>query len=174
MTDPATQDLAATLRAHGLSPSAPRLAILRWLLDHPEHPTIDEIYRALHPTMRSLSRTTVYNVLHAFVGHGLAAKVRTEDLELRYDGCAAPHAHFKCTRCGACIRACRYAAWDRKRLECGRPGPSCVLCRDCLTSCPHKALTITLAGTSLGGRAEQIFVCLAAALHAAFLFLAMV
>ena len=103
MTDPATQDLAATLRAHGLSPSAPRLAILRWLLDHPEHPTIDEIYRALHPTMRSLSRTTVYNVLHAFVGHGLAAKVRTEDLELRYDGCAAPHAHFKCTRCGAIL-----------------------------------------------------------------------
>ncbi len=79
-----------------------------------------------------------------------------------------------CTRCGACIRACRYTAWDRKRLECGRPGPSCVLCRDCLTSCPHKALTITLAGTSLGGRAEQIFVCLTAALHAAFLFLAMV
>ena len=103
MTDPATQALAATLRAHGLSPSAPRLAILRWLAGHPTHPTVDEVYRALHPTMGSLSRTTVYNVLPAFVEHGLAGKVHTEDLELRYDGCVAPHAHFKCTRCGAIL-----------------------------------------------------------------------
>lgn len=103
MTDPAAQDFAATLRAHGLAPSAPRVAILRWLAGHPTHPTVDEVYRALHPTMPSLSRTTVYNVLHAFVACGLAGKVRTEDLELRYDGCAEPHAHFKCTRCGAIL-----------------------------------------------------------------------
>ena len=103
MTDPAAQDFAATLRAHGLAPSAPRVAILRWLAGHPTHPTVDEVYRALHSTMPSLSRTTVYNVLHAFVACGLAGKVRTEDLELRYDGCAEPHAHFKCTRCGAIL-----------------------------------------------------------------------
>lgn len=79
-----------------------------------------------------------------------------------------------CTRCGACIRVCRYAAWTAERLAAGHPGPSCVLCRDCLTRCPHQGLTITLAGRSLQGRAEQILVCLAASLHAAFLFLAMV
>ena len=100
-TEPTTQDAIATLRAHGLSPSVPRVAILRWLVAHPTHPTIDDIYRALAPTLKSLSRTTVYNVLHAFVANGLAEKVHTDDLELRYDGNMTPHAHFKCTHCGA-------------------------------------------------------------------------
>lgn len=97
----AAQEIPALLRAHGLTPSAPRVAIYTWLVEHPTHPTVDEIYRALRPGMKTLSRTTVYNVLHAFVEHGLADKVRTEDLELRYDGNASPHAHFKCTACGA-------------------------------------------------------------------------
>ena len=91
------------LRACGLAPSGPRMAIYAWLRANPIHPTIDQIFRALRPANPSLSRTTVYNVLHAFVACGLAGKVRTEDLELRYDGCAEPHAHFKCTRCGAIL-----------------------------------------------------------------------
>ncbi len=99
----AALDIPAVLRAHGLTPSAPRTAIYGWLLEHPTHPTVDAVYRALRPTMKTLSRTTVYNVLHAFVEHGLADKVRTEDLELRYDGNTAPHAHFKCTGCGALL-----------------------------------------------------------------------
>ncbi len=89
------------LRACGLAPSGPRMAIYAWLRANPIHPTIDQIFRALRPANPSLSRTTVYNVLHAFVACGLAAVVRTEDGELRYDGRAEPHAHFKCTHCGA-------------------------------------------------------------------------
>ena len=89
------------LRACGLTPSGPRVAIYAWLRGNTAHPTIDQIFRALRPAHPSLSRTTVYNVLHAFVARGLAAAVRTEDGELRYDGRAEPHAHFKCTRCGA-------------------------------------------------------------------------
>ncbi len=99
--DPAT--IKATLRAHGLSPSAPRVAIYAWLQTHHVHPTVDVIYRALRPQLKSLSRTTVYNVLHAFVEKGLANVIRSEDLELRYDGLLSPHAHFKCTQCGAVI-----------------------------------------------------------------------
>lgn len=89
-----------TLREHGLSPSAPRVAIYDWLCANPVHPTVDGIYKALRPSHPTLSRTTVYNVLHAFVARGLADAVRTEDLELRYDGNVHPHAHFKCTACG--------------------------------------------------------------------------
>lgn len=95
--------IKATLRAHGLSPSAPRVAIYAWLQTHHVHPTVDVIYRALRPKLKSLSRTTVYNVLHAFVEKGLANVVRSEDLELRYDDLLSPHAHFKCTQCGAII-----------------------------------------------------------------------
>ncbi|MEG2414740.1 MAG: Fur family transcriptional regulator [Kiritimatiellia bacterium] len=88
------------LRLSGLQPSTPRVVIYEWLMAHPVHPTVDTLYCTLRPTMPSLSRTTVYNVLHALVEHQLADKVCTEDLELRYDGNTLPHAHFKCTQCG--------------------------------------------------------------------------
>lgn len=101
MTKVSASEIHRTLREHGLSPSAPRVAIYEWLISHPVHPTIDTIYKALRPKMPSLSRTTVYNVLHALVEAGLADKVHSEDLELRYDGNIAPHAHFKCRICGA-------------------------------------------------------------------------
>lgn len=101
MKDLSLSTVHLTLRAHGLSPSAPRVLIYEWLNTHPVHPTIDTIYQALRPKVKTLSRTTVYNVLHAFVDKGLAEIVRTEDGELRYDGNVKPHAHFKCTRCGA-------------------------------------------------------------------------
>ena len=101
MDTPAIQEIKAILRAHGLSPSAPRVAIYTWLRAHEVHPTVDAIYQAPRPEIATLSRTTVYNVLHAFVEKGLAKAVRTEDLELRYDGNTTNHAHFKCTRCGA-------------------------------------------------------------------------
>ena len=91
------------LREYGLQPSKARVAIYEWLTLHPVHPTVDVVYNALRPHLQSLSRTTVYNVLHAFVECGLADKVHSEDLELRYDGNTTQHAHFKCTRCGALV-----------------------------------------------------------------------
>ena len=49
------------LRACGLTPSGPRVAIYAWLRGNAAHPTIDQIFRALRPDHPSLSRTTVYN-----------------------------------------------------------------------------------------------------------------
>lgn len=100
MEAPSTVELHRTIRAHGLRPSVPRVAIYQFLVANPIHPTVDDIYSALRPKMRTLSRTTVYNVLHSFVEQGLADKVYTEDLELRYDANVTPHAHFKCVCCG--------------------------------------------------------------------------
>jgi Fe2+ or Zn2+ uptake regulation protein len=100
MEAPSSAELHKTIRAHGLRPSVPRVAIYQFLVTHPIHPTVDDIYSALRPKMRTLSRTTVYNVLHSFVEQGLADKVHSEDLELRYDANVTPHAHFKCLKCG--------------------------------------------------------------------------
>jgi Fe2+ or Zn2+ uptake regulation protein len=100
---PSSSSSHQILREHGLQPSKTRVAIYEWLAQHPVHPTVDVVYHALRKTHPTLSRTTVYNVLHAFVDRGLADKVHTEDLELRYDGNTASHAHFKCTKCGTLI-----------------------------------------------------------------------
>lgn len=89
--------------ACGMRFSGPRKAIYEWLIAHPVHPTADTIYQALRPTMPTLSRTTVYNVLHTLVDRGLAQRVQTEDGEARFDGEVRPHAHFKCERCGRVV-----------------------------------------------------------------------
>ena len=80
----------------------------------------------------------------------------------------------KCTGCGACLRVCRYGALDRQRLEAGSPGLSCTLCRDCLNTCAHGGLAVTCFCRGAGGRAERVFVVMVSALHALFLFSAMV
>ena len=101
MAAPTEAEIRSLLRAHGLSASVPRVAIYGWLVANKVHPTAETIYKALRPQMKSLSRTTVYNVLHAFAERGLCQTVHTEDLELRYDGECHRHAHFKCTQCGS-------------------------------------------------------------------------
>ena len=80
----------------------------------------------------------------------------------------------RCTRCGVCIRVCRYGALDAKRLEVGSPGLSCTLCRDCMNVCPHGGWTMGWLGMGTGGGAEQAFVALLSGMHALFLFSAMV
>ncbi len=93
-------DCHQILREHGLAPSVPRVAVYTWLMEHPIHPTVDEIYTHLRPKLLTLSRATVYNVLRALVASGLVQKIYAEDLELRYDANVASHAHFKCHVCG--------------------------------------------------------------------------
>ncbi len=100
MTSESGQDIYRILREHGLSPSVPRVAIYTWLMEHPVHPTVEELYKGVRPQLQSLSLTTVYNVLKALVACGLVQKVFAEDLELRYDANVTSHAHFKCTTCG--------------------------------------------------------------------------
>ncbi len=85
-----------------------------------------------------------------------------------------------CTGCGRCLTRCRYGALDRQRLAAGGPGLSCTLCRECEHACPHGGLAMSLAGRGLPrgdgspGWAGQAFACLVSAMHAAFLFMAMV
>ena len=59
------------------------------------------IFQALQPENPTLSRTTVYNTLKLFVQQSAVQEVIIEDGEMRYDADISPHAHFKCTECGA-------------------------------------------------------------------------
>ena len=79
-----------------------------------------------------------------------------------------------CVMCGKCSRACRHGALGPAELKSGGPGLSCTLCRDCLAVCPHGGLGMSWAGMGLSGRAERVFVVLVSAMHAVFLFSAMV
>lgn len=87
-------------RSKGLRVTPQRLDVYRFLLLNPTHPSADEIYSVLKAENSSFSRTTIYNSLNALVESGLAITVKIGENELRYDGNADYHGHFKCDCCG--------------------------------------------------------------------------
>ncbi|MBR5237985.1 MAG: transcriptional repressor [Paludibacteraceae bacterium] len=88
------------LNSHNIRPSVQRIAILKYLLEHRIHPTVDDIYLALNPTMPTLSKTTVYNVLRNLVENGAVLALTIDEKNVRYDADISLHAHFRCQSCG--------------------------------------------------------------------------
>lgn len=89
-------------KAH-LRPSAQRLAVLRYVGNSHAHPTSDEVYREIVGAIPSLSRSTVYNSLHALVEAGLVRELEIDAGNKHYDlAPQPPHGHFICRNCG-CI-----------------------------------------------------------------------
>lgn len=93
-------DVTRHLQAHGIRPSLQRIAIMKYLLEHATHPTVDTIYQDLLPEMPTLSRTTVYNTLELFKERGAVKVLTIDSKNVHYDGCTAAHAHFLCSSCG--------------------------------------------------------------------------
>ncbi|MBE6401360.1 MAG: transcriptional repressor [Verrucomicrobia bacterium] len=93
-------DPDSILISHGIRPSRQRRAILKYIAEHPSHPTAEDVYQALYKTIKTLSRTTVYNTLRLFCSKGAAQMVTLEENEMRFDAATHPHGHFKCTECG--------------------------------------------------------------------------
>lgn len=44
------------LLEHNIKPSMQRIAIMEYLMNHPIHPSADDIYTALSPSMPTLSK----------------------------------------------------------------------------------------------------------------------
>ena len=89
-----------TLEDAGVRPSVQRLAVMDYLVTHKTHPTVDEIYSALAPSIPTLSKTTVYNTLKLFVENGVTQMLTIDEQNSRYDADVSPHAHFLCAKCG--------------------------------------------------------------------------
>ena len=94
------QEIAHTLTARNIRPSAQRMAIMKYLVDYHNHPSAEEIYESLHPEMPTLSRTTVYNTMKLLEESGAVMALGIESKNVRYDANMMPHAHFRCRKCG--------------------------------------------------------------------------
>lgn len=88
------------LLEHNIKPSMQRIAIMEYLMGHPIHPSADDIYTALAPSMPTLSKTTVYNTLKLFSEQGAALMLTIDERNTNFDADTSPHAHFLCRRCG--------------------------------------------------------------------------
>ena len=80
-----------------------RMAIYKYVADHPTHPTADEIYEALREQIPTLSKTTVYNTMKLFVACGVVDEVFIDRTSERFDANTSLHAHFMCDDCGAIV-----------------------------------------------------------------------
>ena len=89
------------LRKFSIKPSVQRTAVMDFLLNNRIHPTIEDIYTALNPSMPTLSKTTVYNTLDLFVQRGAVQALVIDEKNSRYDVDTSAHAHFICKSCGA-------------------------------------------------------------------------
>lgn len=94
---------AEKLIAHNITPSQPRVLILKFLIENQCHPTADQIFNALRPEIPSLSKATVYNTLNAFIEAKLVRPLSIEDKETRFDIVMENHGHFQCSSCGGIV-----------------------------------------------------------------------
>lgn len=88
------------LESHGIRPSLQRVEIMRYLLTHRTHPTVEEVYSGLNKKIKTLSRTTVYNTLRMFYEKNAAQMITIDEHRVCYDGDIHPHVHFFCNQCG--------------------------------------------------------------------------
>lgn len=91
---------------YNIKPSVQRIAIMEYLLAHRTHPSADEIYTALSPSMPTLSKTTVYNTLKLFAEQGAALMLTIDERNANFDADTSMHAHFLCKRCGHIYDLC--------------------------------------------------------------------
>lgn len=109
MTVPVTDDQRAArlssllerLKGRGLRMTPQRLAILRALVMHPGHPTVEELHQVLQPQFPTMSLATVYKTITLLKGAGEVLELEFSSRDNRFDGHnPLPHPHLICTGCG--------------------------------------------------------------------------
>ena len=93
------QHFEAACRDQGLPVTVQRRRIFEALLGRTDHPTPDQVYAAVKPTLPGVSRTTVYRVLARLVSLGVLAKVSSPSAATRVDPRTERHHHLVCRRC---------------------------------------------------------------------------
>ncbi|MCL2461791.1 MAG: transcriptional repressor [Defluviitaleaceae bacterium] len=77
-----------------------RRIILETMKQNSTHPTVEEVYCAIHKNHPAISKATVYRNLRQLAAGGEIAELfMPDDLE-RYDNRTDKHYHFKCKICG--------------------------------------------------------------------------
>ena len=87
-------DTSATLRDHGIQPSAQRVAVAEYVLRTTEHPSADLVWKRVREEFPWISRATVYNTLNLFVDKGLLRRLTFAEDSVVFDPKTETHHHF--------------------------------------------------------------------------------
>jgi Fe2+ or Zn2+ uptake regulation protein len=89
-----THDTAELLRAHGIQPSAQRVAVAEYVLHTEEHPSADLVFQRVKGKLPVLSRATVYNTLNVLDEKGLLRQLALSEGNVVFDPRVEAHHHF--------------------------------------------------------------------------------
>jgi Fur family peroxide stress response transcriptional regulator len=86
-------------RRIGLKLTPQRLAVLHYLEGNKDHPSAEDIYRAVHKKLPTMSFATVYNTLSILKEKGSVLELTVDPDKKRYDPDTGPHDHLICVSC---------------------------------------------------------------------------
>ncbi len=86
-------------RELGLKLTPQRIAILDYLKDNTDHPSAEDIYRAVSENYPTMSFATVYNTLEAIRKKGGVHELSIDPTKKRFDPNTKPHHHLICIKC---------------------------------------------------------------------------
>jgi Fur family transcriptional regulator, iron response regulator len=87
-------NLAETLRAHGINPTHQRIEIAFALFSRQEHLSADQVMAIVNERHLESSKATVYNTLNLFVEKGLIREVIVDPNRVFYDPNTDAHYHL--------------------------------------------------------------------------------
>lgn len=85
---------AARLEAHGIRPTAQRMAIASYVLHTARHPSAEEVWTKVRAAFPMVSRATVYNTLNLLVDRGLLQALVLTEGQVVFDPNVERHHHF--------------------------------------------------------------------------------
>jgi Fur family transcriptional regulator, iron response regulator len=94
-------DIAALLRAAGVTPTHQRIEIAHALLEERQHLSADQILARVNARHAETSKATVYNTLKLLVEKKLIRELIVDPNKVFYDSNTAPHHHFYDVESGA-------------------------------------------------------------------------
>ncbi|MFD9698411.1 Fur family transcriptional regulator [Lentzea sp. NPDC059081] len=98
---PTASDFERMLRGASLRVTAPRIAVLSAVHNHP-HADTDSIIGVVRQNLGAVSHQAVYDVLRALTGAGLLRRIEPQGSVARYEARVGDnHHHVVCRSCGA-------------------------------------------------------------------------
>lgn len=93
------QELIDLFRESGFKVTAQRLAVGKYLLSRENHPSAEQIYKALTKEYPTISLGTIYKTLHLLKDIGLIQELGFNEGSIRYDPDTELHINMVCTKC---------------------------------------------------------------------------
>jgi Fe2+ or Zn2+ uptake regulation protein len=88
------RDIVELLTAHGIQPSAHRVAVAQYVLTTKDHPSADRVWARVKERFPMISRATVYNTLNLFVQKDLLRELHLAPDSVVFDPKMERHHHL--------------------------------------------------------------------------------